>query len=82
MTPAQAKQLSSDFAAALEHETDEVIRANGMPIVKLLGALSKDMPDAEREQVAKQLKPNLRMFEKAKMNGAVIVPSKPLLEND
>lgn len=82
MTPAQAKQLSADFAAALERETDEVIRANGMPIVKLLGELSKDMPDDEREQVAKQLPHNLRMFEKAKMNGAVVVPSNCLIERN
>jgi len=75
MIPSQAKQLSADFTKALARETNEVIRDNAMPIIKLLGELSKDIPDAEREHVSKQLPQNIRMFERAKVNSGVHLPS-------
>lgn len=83
ITREQAIQLQRHAAAAADRETDPAARADAMTIVNLLGELAKDMPDAEREYVSQRMPHSAFMYEKTKkLNGAVLMPSKPLLEND
>lgn len=67
ITRERAKQLGTQFAAALALETNDEVIANGKHIVSLFTEAAKTEDDAERQQILEcALAYNLRMFKKAR----------------